>query len=111
MTNFSKNKKDKKNKRMKFNLKIFNQILFVLIIILGIYYVVGTNDLTVKGFKLQEFKVNLMEVGDENNNLELQMMSLGSYNNLSERIKKLDMVAVGHIEYISGVASAIAIKR
>jgi hypothetical protein len=110
MTNFSKQKQSKNKKRIRLNLKIFNKALLILIIILGVYYIAGINDLTVKGFELQELKVGAMDIGDKNSSLELQTMSLGAYNNLSERINKLDMVAVGHVEYISGINSSVAKK-
>ena len=98
----------KKNKNKILNLKKFNQVVLILVIILGVYYIAGINDLTVKGFELQELKASAMEIEDNNNNLELRIMSLGSYNNLSERIADLDMVAVGKVEYISGASSFVA---
>jgi hypothetical protein len=99
-----------KNKNKKLNIRTLNKILATLIIILGVYYIAGINDLTVKGFELQKLKMRLADIKNDNNNLELQMMSLGSYNNLSERIKGLDMVAVGKVEYISTVGSVVAKK-
>lgn len=127
MTNFSE-EKQKKNlprfaslaetrrtgkagkERFKINLRIANNFLILLIIVLGVYYVAGANDITVKGFKLQELKVSMMETEDENNKLELKIMSLGSYNNLSERINELEMVAVGQVEYLSSAGSIVAKK-
>ncbi len=97
-----------KKKNKKFNIKTFNKILFTLIIILGVYHIAGINDLTVKGFELQELKIKNMEIKDSNNNLESQIMSLGAYNNLSERITSLNMVAAGKVEYISGASSFVA---
>ncbi len=96
------------NKNKKFNIKIFNRILCVLIIILGVYHIAGINDLTVKGFELQKLKLKSMEIKDNNNNLESQIMSLGSYNNLRERIASLNMVSAEKVEYISGASSFVA---
>ena len=110
MTNFSKEKKDKNKKRSKLSFKIINRMMFLFIIVLGVYYVAGINDLTVKGFKLQELKIGSIETADENKDLELKIMSFESYNRLSEKIKELDMVAVGNVEYISGPDSVVAKK-
>lgn len=97
------------NKR-KINLMTVNKILFTLIIVAGVYYIAGINDLTVKGFKLQELKKEAIKLKDSNNILETEAMSLGSNGNLSERIKKLNMVAVGKVEYLSQTDSFVAMK-
>lgn len=97
-------------KKLRINIKMFNKALFAVIIALFVYYIAGTNDLTVKGFKLQELKKMSKELGEQNNNLELQAMALGAYNNLGEKISKLDMVAVGKVEYISAADALVAKK-
>lgn len=109
MPSFYREKKFGSSK-FKLNLRIFNNFLFILIVVLFVYYIVGVNDLTVKGFKLQELKKTQKEMEDGNNNLELKIMSLQSHNNLSEKIKKLDMVAVGKIDYISNASGYVAKK-
>lgn len=98
----------KKNKKKRFNIKMFNKMLFALIIVLGVYHIAGINDLTVKGFELQELKLKAMEINNSNNNLELRIMSLGSYNNLSKRIASLNMVPAEKVEYISAASSFVA---
>ncbi len=125
MTNFAKEKANKNNhrtchrnsgaggarkKKFRINLNMLNKIIFSLIIVFGVYYVAGINDLTVKGFKLQELRVDLKEVEYDNDSLELKIMSTESSSALGERINGLDMVAVGNIEYISSAGSVVAIK-
>lgn len=97
-----------KNKNKRFSIKIFNKILFTVIIILGVYHITGINDLTVKGFELQKLKIKSMELKNSNNIFETRIMSLGSYNNLSKRIASLNMVEAGKVEYISGASSFVA---
>lgn len=70
----------------------------------------GANDLTVKGFKLQELKIGAQETVDENAQLEQKIMSLKSNKDLSKRVGELDMVAVGNVEYISAISGAVAKK-
>lgn len=104
MTQQNKNKK-------KFKLGIFNKILFVLIIVCGVYYVTGANDLSAKSFKLQELKSKISNLDNENNNLDSKKMLLNSYNSINQRIAEFDMVAVGEIEYITMGAGVVAVKK
>ena len=100
-----------KNKIKRFNLGIFNKILFALIIVCGVYYVTGTNDLSVKSFKLQELKSEISYLNNENNNLDSKKMSLSSYNSVNQRIAELDMVAAGDVEYITMGMGVVAVKK
>jgi len=99
-----------KTKKELFSLKKFNIILFSLIIICSIYYLININDLTVKGFKLEEFKKKLNYLSSENTDFEIKEMSLGSYNNLSKRAEELNMIAVGNVDYIT-IINTVAINK
>lgn len=101
---------EKENRKIKFNLTIFNKTLFILIIIIGVYYVAGANDLTVKGFKQQELKMKLKEVISANAGMEQEAMSLKSQKNLNVRVGTLGMVAVGDVQYVSESSSFVAKK-
>ncbi len=92
------------------NLKRFNIALFLLIIVGGVYFLTGINDLTVKGFKLQELKVEASELNEGINNLEEEVMALEAYNNLNKRIDELDMVSVGKIDYLSSSGGVAVVK-
>ena len=100
-----------KTKTKKFNLEIFNKILFIFIIVCGVYYLTGTNDISVKSFKIQELKLKADSLNNENGNLEVEKMSLSSYNNISQRVAELDMVAAGEMEYITMGIGAVAVKK
>jgi len=93
-----------------FNFRNLNKFLFIIIVAAGVYYLAGINDLTVKGFKLQEEKGKINLLKEENAVLELKTTGLESYNNLSERAKELKMVAVGEIDYITVQSSIVAKK-
>lgn len=92
------------------NLQTFNKILFILIIVLGIYYIAGTNDLTIKGFALSDLKEQQNKLANENNKLELKAMTLSSYSAIGKKINNLKMVAVGNIDYIAGGTEMVAKK-
>lgn len=116
MTNDNNEKKTNKNNFISFfkktilNLKTFNKLLFILIIALGIFYLAGTNDLAIKGYTLSDLKGQRNKLADENNKLEIKIMSLSSYNIITGKIDNLKMVAVGDIDYINGGNNIVAKK-
>lgn len=89
-------------------LKVLNFCLSMFIILFGMTYVTGINDLIVKGFDLQELKKESMVLANESRELELKVMSLGSYNSISDKIEELNMVAVQDVQYITVVSDVVA---
>jgi hypothetical protein len=92
------------------NLKNLNRIILIFIIVLGIFYLAGANDLAIKGYTLNDLKNQSSKLSDENKKLELQAMDLSSYNVVSEKISNLKMVAVGNVDYINGTIETVAKK-
>jgi hypothetical protein len=92
------------------NLKIVNIFLGGSIIVLGIFYLVNVNDLTVKGFALKELKSSSNLLLSDNKDYEAKIMNLQSYNNLNDKVKKLNMVAVSDVEYLSVNTGTLARK-
>ncbi|MBI4778886.1 hypothetical protein HY797_00345 [Candidatus Falkowbacteria bacterium] len=97
-------------KKRPFNLKNANKALLLAIIILGVYYVAGTNDLTVKGFALSDLKAQKNKLIEANNKLELNILALSSYSNIKEKVGNLKMVAAGEISYLTAGSEAVAKK-
>lgn len=98
----------KTNRRL--DLKIINAILGGVTVILGLFYLVNINDLTVKGFALKELKSSSNLLLSDNRDYEAKIMNLQSYNNLNDKIKELNMVAVAEVEYLSTTNGVIARK-
>lgn len=92
------------------NLKFVNLFLGGILFLIGGYYLVNINDLTVKGFALRELKSEATILSSENLDAETKVMNLQSYSNLNEKVKKLNMVAVGEVEYLSDNPTALARK-
>ena len=84
--------------------------MFILVVLAGAFYLAGTNDLAVKGYTLSDLKEQYNKMSEENKKLELEAMSLSSYNIINEKISGLKMVAVGEIDYINGAVEAVAKK-
>lgn len=90
------------NKR-RLDLKIINIFLGGVAMVLGVFYLININDLTVKGFALKELKSKSNLLLSDNRDYEAKIMNLQSYNNLNDKVKKLNMVAVSEVEYLSTV--------
>jgi len=94
-------RKIKKQKNKKIILqKIIIKFIFCLIIICGISYVVSVNNLSIKGFVLADLKSKVSELQKENENIELKVINLESYENITKRANELKMVKVDKINYI-----------
>lgn len=89
--------------------KLFNRVLLALIVVAGAGYLAGVNDLAINSYVLQQHKKQFNEVKNQNNELEVKVMSLSSYNNLSQKIGGLKMVKVDSVDYLNPV-TAVAKK-
>ncbi|MFH1583096.1 MAG: hypothetical protein ABIB72_02130 [Candidatus Falkowbacteria bacterium] len=97
-------------KKYIFDLKNVNKVLLFAMIILGVYYIVGTNDLTIKGFALSDLKAQKNKLIEANNKLELNALTSSSYLNIKEKISNLKMVAAGEVSYLTVGAEVVAKK-
>ena len=96
-----------KNKKIVLQ-KIIIKFIFCLIIICGTSYVVSVNNLSIKGFVLSDLKSKIAELQKENENIELKVMNLESYENIIKRADELKMVKVNKINYITKVNDFVA---
>ena len=93
-----------------FNLKNVNKVLLLAIIVIGVYYIAGTNDLTIKGFALSDLKSQKNKLVEANNKLELNALTLSAYSNIKEKVSSLNMVAAGEVSYLTAGAEVVAKK-
>jgi cell division protein FtsB len=98
------------NQGKRLNLKCLNTFLMALIFIFGILYLINVSDLTVKGFALKEFKAQADVLASEKLDNEEKINNLQSYYSLNSRTQKLNMVAIGEIEYITSPSVVVARK-
>lgn len=87
-----------------------NKFLFAMAVICGIFFVVSINDLSIKGFVLQDLKLEVNELSSENRNIELQVMELESFDSIAKRANDMKMVRVDKIDYISVNNEDVAMK-
>ncbi|MFZ4631607.1 MAG: hypothetical protein ACOYL8_00175 [Patescibacteria group bacterium] len=98
------------NQGKRLNLRCFNIGLGVVILFLGVFYLVNVSDLTVKGFALKELKTQVSILASEKLDNDEKINNLQSYYSLSSRTQKLNMVAIGEIDYLSVPSVVVARK-
>lgn len=89
-------------------LKLLSNFFIVMSAVFIVAFVILINDLSIKGFVLQDLKLKVIELEEGNRELELLAMKLESYENISERAEKLCMIKVEKIEYITVTDEAVA---
>jgi len=87
-----------------------NKILLGMIAVVCIGYIATINDLSIKGFILQDLKGDISQLEIDNEQHELKAMNLESYELINERAQKLGMVKVDNIKYVSVVSGAVAVR-
>ncbi|MEI8361268.1 MAG: hypothetical protein WCG01_04010 [bacterium] len=101
--------KTKKNIKPSNYFSIVNKVMVLLIVICGVSYLVGMNDLSIKHFVVQENKRAVRELKDQNSDLETRIMALSSYNTINKKIASLKMVKVDRLNYIN--VNAVVAKK
>lgn len=101
--------KETKTKNKKY-LKYANRFLLGSIILSCVFYIISINNLSIKGFILNELKTKTTVLANENENYEILVMDLESFNNLEERAENLKMVKVNEVEYFTISSGAMAKK-
>jgi len=99
-----------KSQGLRLNLKCFNYVLGTLIFGFGVFYLINVSDLTVKGFALKELKNQENTLLSEKLDNEEVVNNLQSYSSLNSRTQKLNMVAIGDIDYLTVPSGVVARK-
>lgn len=97
-------------KERSFWLPSLSILLLIACFVSGIFYLVGMNNLTVKGFELKDLKNRVSVLAEENQDLQAKALHLQSYTALSPRLNDLEMVAVENILYLNPQAAVVAKK-
>lgn len=114
MTKISLEKNYLNNKKIKaklFNhkfLHVANKLIFGLIIILSISYILSINDLSIKGFVINDLKSRMNELTKENESYDLRIAQLEANDNINVRAEQLAMVKVDKINYINIIDEKVA---
>jgi hypothetical protein len=90
------------------NLPLVNKILIVLIIVLSISYIASINNLSIKGFVLNDNKAKINDLKKEKSDTELKIAQFESNDSLNNRAQQLAMVKVDKIDYLTVVGGKVA---
>lgn len=102
--------KIKKKRRLKFNLKLLNKLLFLSVFSLGLCYVININNLAIRGFELQKLKLEIKELKEQEKNYDLEIAYLRSYSYLNDKIQDSNFVSVKKIDYFESKENVLAMK-
>lgn len=91
-------------------LSIFNRCLALVILVSGFFYVLSTNDLSIKGFVIERLKREIVRIENDNKLAELHIMEKESYENIDRRAKEMNMVKIDKIDYIKSVGADVAMR-
>ena len=104
------NQKNNKKRDYCHLLAVANRFLLALVLVCGVYFVVSINDLSIKGFVLQELKTEIAKLENDKKNVELSIMKLESYENINQKASDLKMVKVDKIDYVTVANGAVAMR-
>lgn len=82
----------------------------VLVFLVGFGYLVQTNLVATKGYKINEQEEKLAQLQETNKKLKLEYIKLQSMANIIDRSAGLNLVASNDLEVITAPGSAVALK-
>lgn len=94
--------------KLRFSLKIFWILSFVLIISLLIFYIFQVNALTVETYQIHNFQKKISTILKENESLRISSAKLNSSSNLETLIKDFGFEKTEKIHYIQILGGQVA---
>ncbi len=82
-------------------INIFPLIGFFVFLILGAVYLMQINNGIMAAYEVNSLKMKIKNLKEQQEKLELKAAQLQSLQSISQRLKKLNMVSVGQISYLS----------
>ena len=80
--------------------RLLNRFMFSLVAILGLAYVVSVNDISIKGFILEDLQREARVLKTQAEEKEFAIIKLKSYQNISQRAENMNMVKVDSVDYL-----------
>lgn len=88
--------------------KLIAYLLILVIISFSVLYIVQANNVATGGYRIQEYQKKLSALQYESKVFRLRLSEVSSPGFLAEKIKGLNMVEVGKVEYISPISEVAA---
>lgn len=86
-------------------------IVLSLCFILGMGYLWQVNGLATKGYQIKDLEVKASVLRQQNKKIELEITELRSTARLNSEVKKLGLVQVAKVEYLTPTGTSVAINR
>jgi cell division protein FtsL len=93
-----------------YSMSTLNLVAMALILVMGALYLVQVNRATTKGYQIRDLEKKIQAVEDSNRKIELEVAELQSLDSIEERIDKLGMVPVDHIDYVKTPGATVALR-
>lgn len=81
-----------------------------MIIFFGIAYLLQTNDMSVKGYKIKDLENKADELLENNKKLKLQINEKQSLNYINNKLEDFRLVEGGRVDYLSAKINSVAVK-
>jgi len=91
--------------------KSYGVMMLALIVICGVLYLSQVNSLATKGYKVKDLENKVSHLESVNKKLQVEVTEMRSMANIEQRLVQLNMVPVGHVEYIKANSGPVAVNR
>ncbi|MDA3840187.1 MAG: hypothetical protein PF572_03780 [Patescibacteria group bacterium] len=92
------------------NLGLLISLVSIMIMGSSISYILVKNDLSVKGFVINDLQKEVNYLNKQKDSLELDLTLIESYNSLAIRVEELGMVKSDKIDYINPGDDYVALR-
>lgn len=86
----------------------FRVSLVGFIAVFGLLYLVQTNTVSTKGFEIADLQKTIRTLEHDTTRLEVEIAKHRSMSSIQERLQGSDLVAVGNVQYVTAVGTAVA---
>jgi cell division protein FtsB len=86
----------------------FKTGLMGMIAVFGVLYIMQMSSVSTKGFAISDLQKQVQTLENETRSLEVEISQYRSMGSIQERLKNMDLVAVGEIEYVTPVGTVVA---
>lgn len=81
-----------------------------LIMVMGTLYLVQVNRATTKGYEIRDLEKRINRLEENSQRAKLEIAELQSIDSIQQRIGKLGMVPVNHVEYVKLPGTSVAMR-
>jgi len=85
-------------------------VTVVILALVSLFYLAQSNQITTKGYALQELENKKTKILSENERLQVEAARLESLNKASEKAKDLSMVPLKELKYFNSKKESLAVK-